>query len=180
MANNLERTFHVRFVGSNSNCPMMESKASRETCSWRNSWSCITRRFWSKWIPSATCAPRKKEFAVATVFCVECDQNICELCSRLHKKTKSLKDHQVYFLKDKELIEQTRLASKSFCVRHVDWTDWIVLLWLRWGSLQGVSFIQSQWTQMLECGDSSKRFQNAATNNFRQNIREFERKWYSS
>ena len=55
---------------------------------------------------------------VATVYCVECDQNICELCSRLHKKTKSLKDHQVYFLKDKELIEQTRKANKSFCVRH--------------------------------------------------------------
>ena len=52
------------------------------------------------------------------MFCVECDQNICELCVRPHKKTSALKDHHMFHLKNEELKEQERKANTKFCPLH--------------------------------------------------------------
>ena len=60
-----------------------------------------------------------EEISPAVVFCVECDQKLCDMCSQWHKKTKATKQHQLIDVNDKTAINQmARNFSASFCSKH--------------------------------------------------------------
>jgi len=57
---------------------------------------------------------------MATAFCVECDQCICDRCSVIHKKTKATRSHQVVPVEEIECLEDRRKLTVSYCDQHED------------------------------------------------------------
>ncbi|KAL4217233.1 E3 ubiquitin-protein ligase trim56 [Mactra antiquata] len=50
--------------------------------------------------------------------CLECEQNLCQNCSRSHLKMKSSRDHHLVSLTERSHAGEGQVTSKSFCEKH--------------------------------------------------------------
>jgi len=57
---------------------------------------------------------------IATSYCIECDQHICERCSVVHKKQKVSKSHQVVHDNDMPSLEERMKLVENYCSKHPD------------------------------------------------------------
>ena len=59
--------------------------------------------------------------AVAGMFCIECNQKLCDLCCKWHTRTKATRNHKMIELGNKDQIAQvSRNLTRSLCVFHED------------------------------------------------------------
>jgi len=55
---------------------------------------------------------------VATGYCIECQQNLCQKCSGRHKKHQFAKTHNIVTLEDRRSSQNITKVHKSYCKTH--------------------------------------------------------------
>ena len=56
--------------------------------------------------------------ASASGYCIDCDQHLCEKCSKFHVKQKFLKSHKIVNLNENSSSESLLKMTASYCMKH--------------------------------------------------------------